>query len=117
MNEERKREIATVRERKEFELIVNNYIVLTSMKTDLEKIKRQALNFKPFRYCSATVAENDEYIVLKSYATIVAYIRKSDMYCFDVLRKVYGYTSISNKHIAKFIKDYSPQKVYSYRYK
>ena len=59
-----------------------------------------------FRHCSAEIIETNNYICLKSYATIVAFINKDERVLYDVLRYVYGYTSTSNQHIAKFRTDY-----------
>lgn len=58
------------------------------------------------RYCSASVYETLDYIVLRSYNTIVAYINKHTREFFDILRYVYGYTATSAQHIAKFRNDY-----------
>ena len=59
------------------------------------------------RTCSATVYNTPDYIVLRSYNTIVAFINKNTREFFDILRYVYGYTSTSAQHIAKFRNDYS----------
>ena len=45
------------------------------------------------------------YIFLVSYNTLVAYIQ-GDGVLFVILRLVYGYTSTSAKHIAKFRKKF-----------
>ena len=70
-------------------------------------------NFKRLRSCSAEVApvidaETGEllYYVLRSYRTIVAAIDVRTDTLYDFLRYVYGYTSTSAQHIAKFDKDY-----------
>ena len=59
------------------------------------------------RTCNATVYENERYILLTSYATDVAFIDKQERKAYDVLRFVYGYTSTSAQHIAKFFSDYA----------
>lgn len=66
------------------------------------------------RTCRAEVYATDGYIYLKSYNTIVAAIGDEDSVCYDFLRMVYGYTSTSAQHIAKFMKDYhsSSKKTY-----
>ena len=61
---------------------------------------------KRLRYCSAYVFDTPEYIILLSYSTVVAFIKKSSNEFFDVLRYVYGYTSTSSQHISKFRHDY-----------
>ena len=70
-------------------------------------------NERKLRSCSATVFDlvddttgEELYNVLRSYNTIVAFIDPTTDTLYDVLRKVYGYTSTSAQHIAKFDKDY-----------
>lgn len=58
------------------------------------------------RYCKAEVFETSGYYILKSYNTIIAVIEKKSGRCYDVLRYVYGYTTTSAQHIAKFDTDY-----------
>lgn len=67
------------------------------------------------RTCNATVYENERYIVLISYTTTVAFIDKRERKAYDILRLVYGYTSTSAQHIAKFFSDYARGYEY-YRY-
>lgn len=68
---------------------------------------RSGKNFgKQLRSCQAYVLETENYYVLKSYSTIVAFIDKESDTLYDVLRLVYGYTSTSAQHIAKFNHDY-----------
>lgn len=61
---------------------------------------------KRLRTCQAYVYETPNFYVLRSYNTVVALIEKSSDTCYDFLRKVYGYTNTSAKHISKFDKDY-----------
>lgn len=61
---------------------------------------------KRLRTCSAKVYETDNYYILQSYRTNVAVIDKRTDTLYDVLRIVYGYTSTSSQHIAKFSRDY-----------
>lgn len=68
---------------------------------------QSAIYHFPLRSCKADVLESDNYLFLKSYNTIVAIIDKKTGDFYDVLRKVYGYTSTSAQHIWKFRKDYS----------
>lgn len=72
------------------------------------------------RSCKAGVYETENYYLLTSYRTIVSVINKETDVCYDVLRMVYGYTSTSAHHIAKFRHDYGAGKwgcetVYTYR--
>lgn len=59
------------------------------------------------RTCKACVFDIGNYYVLQSYATLVACIDKRTDTLYDMLRKVYGYTSTSSQHIAKFSHDYT----------
>lgn len=52
-------------------------------------------------YCKCGYICWGQYIFLVSYNTLVAYI-DADGVLVDILRLVYGYTSTSAKHIAKF---------------
>ena len=58
------------------------------------------------RTCTAWVYETKNYWILKSYNTVVAVTSKDTGVCYDVLRRVYGYTATSAQHIAKFTHDY-----------
>lgn len=72
---------------------------------------------RKFRTCQAQILENEKYIVLRSYSTIVAFIDKSTGKFYDALRYVYGYTATSSQHIAKFRGEYPSiiSKVFIYR--
>lgn len=76
------------------------------------KMSRKCCSTKKLRNCSATVetycVEGMVVNVLKSYSTYVAAVICTENGCtgIDVLRKVYGYTSTSAQHIAKFFTDY-----------
>lgn len=63
-------------------------------------------HYKQLRHCNAWVHETESFIYLVSYSTIVAFIDKRTYEMFDILRLVYGYTSTSAQHIAKFRNDY-----------
>lgn len=67
------------------------------------------------RSCNACVWETKHFYILQSYATMVAAIDKESGDMFDFLRYVYGYTSTSAHHIAKFAIDYSATNRYTYR--
>ena len=97
---------------KKSEQLAINEQVLTLV-NDFNTTNNYTGNFKRLRSCSAEVApvmdaETGElmYYVLRSYNTIVAFIDPTTNTLYDVLRKVYGYTSTSAQHIAKFDKDY-----------
>lgn len=61
---------------------------------------------KRLRKCQAVVLVLNDYYMLQSYNTVVAVIDRNTGDQVDVLRKVYGYTATSAKHIAKFFSDY-----------
>lgn len=71
-------------------------------------------NDRPFEYqsckrlrsCRAHVYVSDKYYILQSYNTIIAGINRETGECFDFLRYVFGFTSTSSQHIAKFFSDY-----------
>ena len=86
------------------QLIINDYCEreIPIVESELANI----VSVKRLRTCTAYVYETDSYYILKSYSTVVAFIRKYDFECFDILRKVYGYTATSAQHIAKFKHDY-----------
>ena len=67
---------------------------------------RTPIKYKRLRSCRAMVFEFEDCYILQSYHTIVAGIRKDTGEEFDLLRLVYGYTSTSAHHIAKFFADY-----------
>ena len=61
---------------------------------------------KRLRTSRAWVYETVDYYFLVSYYTLVAFIDKTTDTCYDILRYVYGFTSTSAQHIAKFDHDY-----------
>lgn len=86
------------------QLIINDYCEREISKVSAELGK--VLSVGRLHKCQAYVYETTSYYLLKSYSTFVAFIRKSDGECFDILRNVYGYSATSAQHIAKFKKDY-----------
>ena len=72
-----------------------------SMKAGLSRPTR-------LRSCKAIVYHtiDNEFIVLQSYNTIVAFIDLETREAFDILRTQYGYTATSAQHISKFFQDY-----------
>ena len=65
--------------------------------------------------CQAWYFETEHYIVLQSYNTIVAAISKDAYQGYDFLRKVYGYTATSAKHISKFFHKFNPVSICTWR--
>ena len=95
------------------QLIINDYCEreIPIVSAELGKV----LSLRRLRKSQAYVYETDSYYLLKSYATFVAFIRKSDGECFDVLRNLYGYSATSAQHIAKFRHDYNAIDVQTWR--
>ena len=79
--------------------------------------EKPAYSCKPLRHCQAKVFDNGEYLILQSYKTVVAFIVKRNSSFVDVLRLVYGFTSTSCQHIAKFRSDYGRNCVNYYTYR
>lgn len=77
--------------------------LLNSCNCDLRNAKSKKL-----RSCNAKVYETENWYILQSYDTPVAYIWKHGFEIYDNLRIEYGYTATSAQHIAKFIHDYVP---------
>lgn len=70
----------------------------------------EVIESKRLRSCQATVYVYEDFILLKSYRTIIAGIDRKTDTLYDFLRMVYGYTSTSAQHIAKFDHDYGAGK-------
>lgn len=89
---------------------IDNSFVKAYFNTALEELKHDGKKYdcKRLRYCNAWVYETEHFYLLKSYDTFVCAISKFDHVTYDALRMVYGYTSTSAQHIAKFIHDYTP---------
>lgn len=99
--------------RKQEQMLINEEI----MKAIENYNKHQArgeIKFKRLRTCSAQVREDDLYYTLISYNTVIAFIDKETNTLYDFLRYVYGYTSTSAQHIAKFRNDYKCTKELRY---
>lgn len=90
---------------KQKQQIINNAIHLAL--NEFENQNDNMVNVGRLRTCNATVYENERYTVLISYTTTVAFIDKREQKAYDILRLVYGYTSTSAQHIAKFFNDYA----------
>ena len=69
-------------------------------------LEEDVIDAKRLRTCKAIVYETENYYILRSYNTVVAVIDKEFDTLYDCLRVVYGYTSTSAQHIAKFNHDY-----------
>lgn len=72
-------------------------------------------SIEQLNHCQAMVLETQNYLLLRSYQTIVAAIDKSTGNCYDWLRLVYGYTATSAQHIRKFATQYGNGVVKSWK--
>ena len=97
---------------------MNAEYIFDNAMNELRQIKNEDDKVKRLRTCSAWVYETPNYYILRSYNTYIAAIEKESGACADMLRKVYGFTSTSCQHIAKFHNDYSSWKNprYTWRY-
>ena len=95
------------------QLIINDYCEreISIVSAELGKV----LSVRRLHKCQAYVYETASYYLLMSYATYVAFIRKSDLECFDILRNLYGYSASSARHIAKFKRDYHAASTQTWR--
>lgn len=93
--------------KKSEQLKINEMCIACLDDVNTEIMQQNGLNnWKRLRSCTADVSETDNFYVLRSYNTLVAFIDKRTDALYDVLRFVYGYTSTSAQHIAKFRHDY-----------
>lgn len=76
--------------------------IIEDVNDELDKAYASGKTFKRLRSCTAYTIETENFIVLKSYSTIIAVKDKRTNTFFDFLRYVYGYTSTSAQHFAKF---------------
>ena len=112
-------------ERKERQLAINKAVesVIPYIDDDLDEWRKnyRPTAWKKFRHCQAKTLETENFIILRSYSTIVAAIEKKYGYCYDFLRYVNGYTSTSSQHIAKFFSDFgrhnfrSEERIFTWR--
>ena len=70
----------------------------------------ELIKSKRLRSCQATVYIYKDFILLKSYRTMIAGIDRKTDTLYDFLRMTYGYTATSAQHIAKFDHDYGAGK-------
>lgn len=103
--------------KKDQQVVMNEYVVKNYSVMMDEFTEKNWYNAERLRSCQACVYETENYFVLKSYDTIVAFIDKNTRQKFDILRKVYRYTSTSVQHIAKFFADYGNFRVSTYTYR
>ena len=89
--------------KKNEQIEINNYVeniandISALLRTSYEPIKWHRLY-----HCSADTCAVGDWILLRSYSTIVAAYNVNTGEMFDFLRLVYWYTATSAQHIAKF---------------
>lgn len=81
-------------------------VLVTSEQAKQEK-ENKAMKKEEQRRINESV---EDFLVLKSYNTVVAVIDKEEGILYDFSRLVYGYTSTTDQHIAKFANEFD--KVY-----
>lgn len=82
---------------------INNYVENTV--NDINALLRTydaPIKWYQLYRCSADTCAVGDWILLRSYSTIVAAYNVNTGEMFDFLRLVYGYTATSAQHIAKF---------------
>lgn len=85
---------------------INSYI-LDTIESQINPEMHDMVYHSRLRTCSAWVYETEHFYVLKSYNTFVASYNKETHEFIDFLRYVYGFTSTSAQHIAKFHIDFA----------
>ena len=92
---------------------INNKVLTALVESKL--YYEHLINKVRLNKCKAYVKETENYYLLYSYDTFVAFINKRENICYDILRLSYGYTSTSAQHIAKFRKSYGAVDTLTYR--
>lgn len=91
--------------KKNYQNKVNAYV--EDIVNDINALMRTCetpINWVRLYHCSAETGAVGDWIILRSYSTIVAAYNVETDELFDFLRLVYGYTATSAQHIAKFRK-------------
>ena len=99
--------------KKDEQIKINNEVLTALIKSEI--YKDNSINKVRLNKCKAYVEETENYYLLFSYKTFVAFINKRENICYDILRLVYGYTSTSAHHIAKFRNAYGAVDTLTYR--
>lgn len=92
---------------------INNEVLTALVESEI--YNEHVMNKVRLNKCKAYILETENYYLLFSYNTFVAFISKRENICYDILRLVYGYTSTSAQHIAKFRKSYGVVDTLTYR--
>ena len=92
--------------KKQEQLEINEKVLEIVYRTECSVKNAKEVEWHRLRSCKAYVANIGNISVLRSYDTIIAVIDHTTDTLYDFLRYVYGYTSKSSQHIAKFDHDY-----------
>lgn len=92
--------------KKQEQLAINEKVLEMLNSPECNVKNATQLEWHRLRSCQAYVADIGNISVLRSYDTIIAVIDHTTDTLYDFLRYVYGYTSTSAQHIAKFDRDY-----------
>ena len=89
--------------KKNEQIEINTYV--ENIVNDIDALMRKhwgPLTWKQLYRCSADWTVLGDWVILRSYSTIVAAYNRETDELFDFLRMVYGYTATSAQHITKF---------------
>ena len=106
--------------KKDVQLVINEWVenvYENCMDEYEESVNSFRGMWKQLRTCKVDVYETKNFYILRSYNTIVACINKNSGQAYDFLRMVFGYTSTSAQHIAKFVSDYGNRRIANYTYR
>ena len=103
--------------KKDQQVSMNEFVMQNYNRMMDEFIEKKSYDGVQLRSCKACVYETENFFVMRSYESIVAFIDKFTGQKFDVLRWAYGYTATSAQHIAKFLSDYGDFRVSTYTYR
>ena len=89
--------------KKNVQVEINTYI--ENIVNDINSLMRTSdtpIMWVQLYHCTAETGAVRDWVLLRSYSTIVAAYNFETDELFDFLRLVYGYTATSAQHIAKF---------------
>ena len=93
--------------KKSEQLAINARVLhFLEVNSDLKQPSVPTSEWRQLRSCSADFIHIGNYLVLRSYATVVAVYDIQHDTLYDFLRYVYGYTATSAQHIAKFYREF-----------
>lgn len=96
----------------ENEIALDHY---TKFKAKLDEELRHPYTVKRLRTMSAEILYTDNYYILRSYNTLIAFMPINTGRVIDVLRYVYGYTATSAKHVSAFTEQLHATERYTWK--